>query len=135
MLHERYQGFKDYIGANSQGQYLLDLEPLLDDRAALRAHIRTIIEEQRLGYQHARFIADALGEPELALKATRALMDEPERDYRKYWQLWIVPYSTVRSLPAFKQILRDAGIVDYWRASGKWGDFCKPVGTDDFECR
>jgi hypothetical protein len=41
----------------------------------------------------------------------------------------------MRTLPGFKQILRDAGIVDYWRATGKWGDFCKPVGSDDFECR
>jgi hypothetical protein len=24
--------------------------------------------------------------------------------------------------------------VDYFRASGNWGDFCKPVGKDDFEC-
>ena len=28
----------------------------------------------------------------------------------------------------------DAGLQDYWRQSGKWSDFCGPVGKDDFEC-
>jgi len=37
-------------------------------------------------------------------------------------------------LPAFEDSLRNAGIVDYWRASGNWGEFCPPVGADDFEC-
>ena len=26
------------------------------------------------------------------------------------------------------------GLADYWRQSGKWPDFCGPVGEDDFEC-
>jgi hypothetical protein len=39
-----------------------------------------------------------------------------------------------RGDPRFKQILRDMGLVDYWRQSGKWADFCRPVGEDDFEC-
>jgi len=30
---------------------------------------------------------------------------------------------------------RERLIDDYWRETGKWGDFCKPVGADDFECR
>jgi hypothetical protein len=29
--------------------------------------------------------------------------------------------------------LRNAGIVDYWRAKG-WPDLCRPVGVDDFVC-
>ena len=33
-----------------------------------------------------------------------------------------------------KQVLRDLGLVDYFRASGKWPDICKPAGKDDFEC-
>jgi len=56
-------------------------------------------------------------------------------DFRKYWQPWIMPYSSVRPLPGWKRIMVDAGIVDYWRTTGRWGDFCRPVGTDDFECR
>ena len=40
----------------------------------------------------------------------------------------------LRTDPRFKVIVRDLGLVDYWRASDKWGDFCKPSGKDDFEC-
>ena len=25
------------------------------------------------------------------------------------------------------------GIFDYWRVTGKWGDFARPLGDDDFE--
>jgi len=134
-LHETYKGFTLWIGTTPEAQYLKKLEPVLDDRMALRALIRKVIKERQPGFQHARYIADAIGEPEMTLESTRALMDEAHRDYRKYWHLWNVPYSSVRTLPGFKRILVDGGIVDYWRATGKWGDFCKPVGTDDFECR
>ncbi len=47
--------------------------------------------------------------------------------------LWHHALSSVRRTPAFKQILRDVGLVDYWRRSSKWGDYARPVGEDDFE--
>jgi hypothetical protein len=34
---------------------------------------------------------------------------------------------------AFNQLVRDLGLYDYWRQSGKWSDFARPVGEDDFE--
>lgn len=48
--------------------------------------------------------------------------------------IWILSKNGLRTNPRFKGLLRDLGLVEYFRASGKWGDFCKPVGTDDFEC-
>ncbi len=27
------------------------------------------------------------------------------------------------------------GLVDYWRTSGNWSQFCRPLGADDFECQ
>jgi TolB-like protein/Tfp pilus assembly protein PilF len=34
----------------------------------------------------------------------------------------------------FHRYVIQAGLVDYWRQSGKWGDMCRPLGEDDFEC-
>jgi hypothetical protein len=48
--------------------------------------------------------------------------------------IWRPDLTRVRQLPGFKDLVRDIGLVDYWRTSGNWGDFCKPVGKDDFEC-
>jgi hypothetical protein len=36
-------------------------------------------------------------------------------------------------LPGFKDFLRQLGLVDYWRTTGNWSDFCRPVGEADFK--
>lgn len=46
--------------------------------------------------------------------------------------LWLPLLQDMRRLPAFKDIVRNLGMVDYWRAHG-WPDFCRPV-QDDFNC-
>jgi adenylate cyclase len=43
-------------------------------------------------------------------------------------------HRAIRQLPAFKTYVREIGLYDYWRNTGEWGDFCRPVGEDDFEC-
>ncbi len=48
--------------------------------------------------------------------------------------MWRPIHKPMRRLPGFKDLVRDFGLVDYWRKSGNWGDFCKPVGEDDFKC-
>src|SRR5262249_38329942 len=47
--------------------------------------------------------------------------------------LWDPNYAPLRKTERFKTIMRNAGMVDYWRAKG-WPDLCKPVGADDFAC-
>ena len=53
--------------------------------------------------------------------------------YAALWWIWDPGLSGVRKLPGFKQLMRDAGLVDYWRKYG-WSDYCKPTTGDDFEC-
>ena len=40
----------------------------------------------------------------------------------------------MRQLPGFKDLVTKIGLVHYWRTTGNWGEFCHPVGKDDFEC-
>jgi TolB-like protein/tetratricopeptide (TPR) repeat protein len=46
---------------------------------------------------------------------------------------WRPIMHNVRQQPGFKDLLRETGLVDYWREFG-WGEHCRPVGKDDFEC-
>ncbi len=47
--------------------------------------------------------------------------------------VWMPVFRKARKDPRFKDLLRDLRIVEYWRTSGNWGDFARPVGGDDFE--
>jgi adenylate cyclase len=47
--------------------------------------------------------------------------------------IWVPGLAATRRTAAFRQLVRDMGVYDYWRASGNWGDFARPVGDDDFE--
>lgn len=66
--------------------------------------------------------------PELALE----LLSSQARDGETMPILWQPIMRDVRKLPGFKELVRTAGLVDYWRAYG-WPDFCRPV-SDDFAC-
>jgi tetratricopeptide (TPR) repeat protein len=75
--------------------------------------------------------ASYFGEHELALQALRESIGS---DSTLIWTIWRPIFKGVRQIPEFKDLVRDLGLVDYWRTSGNWGDFCRPVGDDDFEC-
>jgi len=46
---------------------------------------------------------------------------------------WHPSYAPVRKTAAFKAFLKDAGLVEYWRARG-WPALCRPAGANDFTC-
>jgi adenylate cyclase len=56
-----------------------------------------------------------------------------EFDFYAKFVLWWPSLKQARQTSDFKQLVRDLGIYDYWRKSGNWGDFARPVGDDDFE--
>ena len=47
--------------------------------------------------------------------------------------VWEPESKAMRQHPRFKPMIEKYGIVDYWRAT-TWGDLCRPLGNDDFEC-
>jgi TolB-like protein len=76
--------------------------------------------------------AAALGDPEYALARYRKLPLQVQRTYA--FAVWRPIFRNMRTLPGFRDLVRDIGLVDYWRATGNWGNFCHPVGDSDFEC-
>ena len=69
------------------------------------------------------------GDTELALAALRR--SAMAASYRP--MVWEPLLRNVRKTAGFKQLITELGLPDYWRKSGKWGDFARPVGDDDFE--
>ena len=118
------------------------LGEVLHDRAAMLAHAREALGAAvtRRDSELVMFVADALGDADLAVAALRRTLESVEgfrertMPQQAYVLFWNAPYSGVRAHPDFKQLLVEAGVADYWRQSGKWGDGCRPVGAEDFRC-
>jgi TolB-like protein len=129
--------FRKYA-SDASIQWRLDqtLVDRLDDKEAARAAIHRAYEDPANGDQLRTLIlmiyADRFGDRDLALTALRRYLFEAGG--RSLGWLWIPSMTSMRADPRFKDILRDLGLVAFFRASGNWGDFCRPVGSDDFEC-
>ena len=79
-----------------------------------------------LAWYAARF-----GDDELAVAALRRAYLEYAGPYPT--AIWYPCLSRTRRTPAFKAFAHDLGLDRYWRASGNWGDFARPVGDQDFQ--
>ena len=52
-----------------------------------------------------------------------------------WWQeLWMPEHAATRREAAFREIVREKGFERFFRQSGKWNDFCRPVSATEFEC-
>ncbi len=112
----------------------------LDDAPAARRELRKLLDDPRI--QVGMFDLTALaqwagyfGDDALALDALQHVSKLGVSFSSWGLSLWRAVNQNTRRLPGFKTLVRDAGLVDYWRKTGKWSEFCKPVGSDDFECR
>jgi DNA-binding winged helix-turn-helix (wHTH) protein len=102
------------VEENNLNQSISILRRVLGDT---RDEHRFIVTVPNRGY---RFVADVSTETDLpSLPATRS---RPRAG-------WFIAAAAGGAL-----IVRDLGLVDYWRASGNWNDFCRPLGKDDFDC-
>ena len=72
-------------------------------------------------------LAALMGQPDFALDYWFGEMASPA--------IWDKVYDDMRRLPDFNQLVQEKGLVDYWRATGKWGDFCVAAGGKDFVCK
>ena len=114
------------------GEWWDDLGAAIPDRQSMLAILRSASES---GDQSAPVLADALGDRDLALSALRVHLDATRGKFTGAWYApWLLVHSGARADPRFKLMMREGGLADFWRRSGRWPDFCKPVGRDDFEC-
>jgi TolB-like protein/tetratricopeptide (TPR) repeat protein len=112
------QWWRDFSAASPNRQKMLEVL-----RHAGEA--REIVEPQ---------LADALGDRDLALALSRSQITRARGTTGTWWLPWLLVHSGARADPRFKELMRLGGLPDFWRQSGKWPDFCAPVGKDDFEC-
>jgi tetratricopeptide (TPR) repeat protein len=127
----------DILGINrSDTRHINEVMPaLLDTPEKAGAELRLFLTDPAYNNTLRRSAiavwASYFGEHELALQACRETIGS---NLDTVMIIWRPIHKGMRQLPGFKDLVRDLGLVDYWRKSGNWGDFCHPVGADDFEC-
>jgi len=109
----------------------------LDDPEAALADLKRMLDEPRYQSAFQRNIiaiwAAHFGAPELSLELVHDYLVRLNNG-RLAFLAWRGVFRDMRRLPGFKDLLRDLKLVDYWRQTGNWGWFCRPLGDDDFEC-
>ncbi|QKK03057.1 MAG: hypothetical protein HND55_10635 [Pseudomonadota bacterium] len=94
------------------------------------------------GLRVPREIAVALGHADAVARTYFAdpESNEPGGNSPRFW-MWTPKLKHFRQSEAFRQRIRDSGMLDYWREHG-WPDLCRPIVAtsvsdereDDFEC-
>lgn len=108
---------------------------LLEDPAAGLAELRRTFAQEARSPNGASLFGIVLsaafwGDPALSLEAMRAM--DSSVNILVIWQPGL---QQVRQLPGFKDLLRELGLVDYWRSTGRCGEPGQPVSETDFVCR
>lgn len=52
-----------------------------------------------------------------------------------YRFLWHPALADLRRTEGFRQLVTDLGLVEAWRKSGDWGDYCRPVSATEITCQ
>jgi TolB-like protein len=128
-LRELFQ--RAWTEGETPPQWWHDFGAAIPNRKAMLAVLRKAFEA---GEDTNLLLADALGDRDLALTMLRSDLTRYRGQTNTWWWPWMLVHSGARADPRFKELMREAGLADYWRQSGKWADFCGPVGEDDFEC-
>jgi TolB-like protein len=100
--------------------------------AAIRKAFDAPANQDRTRMLMIAVMADHYGDKDLTFAALRKKFMTFHAD--DYFWLWWPFENSVRTDPRFKELLRELGLVEYFRSSGDWGGYCKPVGAEDFEC-
>jgi TolB-like protein len=129
-IERRLRSMREISGSSARPSRLFELARLLDSPATAEAEIRRIASlENRNDRVPLALWAAYFHAPELSLE----LMAKEATNGEAIPVLWQPLMRDVRKLPAFKDLVRASGLLDYWRAYG-WSDFCQPLAGKDFVC-
>jgi tetratricopeptide (TPR) repeat protein len=115
---------------------LSEVAAVLDDPAAARALLARAYEDPAnqdptrmmfIAWHAAHFGDDALAGAALR----RSLVD---LNGTFVPAIWFPDLARYRKTTEFKQLARDLKLYEFWRETGSWGDHCRPLGAEDFEC-
>ncbi len=109
-------------------QLLHNIDDVAALDAAVQAYVATPDKVSVASLYYAAFAA-RLGDHELAVNLLRSALDDV---WTSLFWLWLPLFDEARQLDSFKQLLRESGVVDYWREHG-WPKVCQPDG-EDFSC-
>ena len=125
--------------------FFRELGAVLDDRKALLAGWRVLADDSGNAGAYPAYVAlnlaDALGDADLwsrrcaaSSRSAPATRRAARRAISLRRLLERTP-PTLRTHPDFAALLLQAGVVDYWRQTGRLGDGCAPLGTGGSPCR
>ncbi len=128
--------WRRYIALDVVGMPVFsELVELMDQPQAARIRLRKAFEDPAYQDPTRQFrialCAARFGDTDLALVAMRRSYVDMQS--LGVYYIWLPACRHVRKDPRFKDLLRDLKIVDYWRETGQWGGFARPLGADDFE--
>lgn len=102
------------------------------DKQALRAAVDAYVARpDKVSAETVYYAALAahLGDDALSVTLMRSALQDVWTSL--YW-FWLPVFDEARKLDDFKQLLRESGVIEYWRQHG-WPPVCQPLG-DDFSC-
>ncbi len=89
--------------------------------------------------QYLEQLADETRDHDFIVAAFAGFYDDPDLVLKTFvrtadlWVFWYPLFDDVRGRPEFNLLVRELGLVDYWRANG-WNDFCEPTSGESFIC-
>lgn len=85
-------------------------------------------------FQYATYV-ETLGRMDETIERLKTLrVLDPLNLETSIFLIWHDALSGTRQTPEFKEFPVAFGVVELFRATGEWNDYCQPVGADDFEC-
>jgi DNA-binding winged helix-turn-helix (wHTH) protein/TolB-like protein len=112
---------------------LKDLLRHLEDRERVAASLEAYREQTpKMPAESVYYSAIAAysGEHEQAVEFMREGLEDAWLGF--HW-LWLPVFDGTRKTRAFRDLLADSGIVDYWRQHG-WPEVCRPTHGESFVC-